>query len=89
MAAITGAGDAGGVFHSGRLKWASQPVVFHGNTGTNIRLSKNNTVATRDAAYAGFGIVFTNEAVSTGQMLKVTVVERETRWSSGMVGAQF
>ena len=80
------------VFSSG-LKWASQAVVFHGNTGENIRLSENNTVATR-VRESGHGVsVFTAEPVSTGQMLKVTVMERASelestdRHESGLVSS--
>ena len=72
MANVTGAV----AFRPERLKWVSQPVVFHRNTGENVGLSENNTVATR-ARSADYGVVFTSEPVSTGQMLKVTVMERD------------
>ena len=85
MSASRGAAD---VFRSRGLKWASRPVVFHKNTGRHVRLSENNTVATRVREGArGNGIVFTSEPVSTGQMLKVTVMERETGWSGGLVSS--
>ena len=69
------------VFISG-LKWASQAAVFHANTGENIRLSENNTVATR-VKESGHGVsVFTLEPVSPGQMLKITVMERDSELES-------
>ena len=77
------------VFRSEGLKWASRPVVFHQNTGENVRLSKDSTVATRVKSNV-YGIVFTSEPVSTGRMLKVTVTEREpgSRLISGIVSSQ-
>ena len=100
MAAITGNdGHAlqplkdAGMFHSSGLKWASRPVVFHRSTGKNVRLSENNTVATRvrgtGAVFTiGYGIVFTSEPVSIGQMLRVTLKERDTDWLNSMVSSQ-
>ena len=75
----------GDVFSSGGLKWSSRPVVFHRNTGKRIKLSENNTVATR-VTFWDNGIVFTSEPVSTGQMLKVTVMERES-WAGDLVSS--
>ncbi|XP_064384532.1 neuralized-like protein 4 [Halichondria panicea] len=52
------------------------PVTFHRNKGENVELTKRNTVATRTKS-SDYGIVFTSKPMVAGQMLKVTVTERE------------
>jgi len=64
--------------------WSSQPAVFHHNHGNNIRLSENNTVAERTAPFFG-GVVMTAEPVPIGKMFQVTVLEKENKWSGGLV----
>ncbi len=71
----------------GGVEWSSSPVTFHRNKGKDVELTESNTVATRTKSYCG--IVFTSEPMIVGQMLKVTVTEKEERWlvSGGMVRA--
>ncbi len=68
----------------GGVEWSSSPVTFHRNKGKHVELTESNTVATRTWGF--YGIVFTSEPMIVGQMLKVTVTERED-WSGGMVRA--
>ncbi len=70
----------------GGVQWSSSRVTFHRNKGRNVKLTESNTVATRvrDNNYA---LVFTNEPVVVGQMLKITVTERKEHWTGGMVRA--
>ena len=68
-------------FSSANVQWNSQPVVFHNTHGRNIELSQNNTVATRVNTW-DYGVVFTSESVSVGQMLKV-VISRKVKWTFG------
>ena len=78
---------------SRRLKWASQPVIFHHKTGVNIELSRDKTVATskKHPLYDGlrthynYGIVITSEPVPIGAMLKVTLLQTNTDWKGGLV----
>ncbi len=70
------------------VEWSSSPVTFHENKGKNVRLTEGNKVATRVNASntCGFGIVFTGEPLSVGQLLKVTVTKRvNTKWMGGLV----
>ena len=62
----------------GGVEWSSSPVTFHihRNKGRNVELTQRNTVATRTESYE-YAIVFTSEPMVAGQMLKVTVTERE------------
>ncbi len=71
----------------GGVEWSSSPVTFHRNKVWNVELTESNTVATRTKDY--YGIVFTSEPMIVGQMLKVTVTEREEDWGGGMVKAHF
>ncbi len=66
----------------GGVEWSSSPVTFHRNKGRSVELTESNTVATRTMSY-GYCIVFTSEPMIVGQMLKVTVTERED-WIDGM-----
>ncbi len=68
----------------GGVEWSSSPVTFHRNKGRNVELTKSNTVATRVRNY-NYAIVFTSKPVVAGQMLKVTVTERNKQWCGGMV----
>ena len=75
------------------VKWASRPVVFDRNTGENVSLSENNTVATRERG-VDYGVVFTCEPMSSGpwvamteQMLRVTVMGTDPRLTTGMVSS--
>ncbi len=68
----------------GGVEWSSSPVTFHRNKGKHVELTESNTVATRTKSYSG--IVFTSEPMIVGQMLKVTVTEREEHFL-GMVRA--
>ncbi|XP_064384539.1 probable serine/threonine-protein kinase DDB_G0271682 [Halichondria panicea] len=58
------------------VEWSSSPVTFHRNKGRNVKLTKSNTAATR-MRDKDYGIVFTSEPMVAGQMLKVTMTERE------------
>ena len=69
---------------SADVQWTSQPVVFHNNHGKHIELSQNNTVATRVRDHDS-SIVCTSEPVSIGQMFKVTVLEKRSGYSYGLV----
>ncbi len=60
----------------GGVEWSSSPVTFHRNKGKNVELTESNTVATRLRDH-NCAIVFTSEPVLVGQMLKVTVTEKE------------
>ena len=75
------------LFTSANVQWAGQPVVFHNKHGENIELSQNNTVATRVKDH-DCGVVCTCEPVSTGQMFKVTVLEKHKGYSYGLVSLQ-
>ncbi len=80
-------GDDGALFSRAGVEWSISPVTFHWNTGKNIKLTKSNTVASRAESYE-YGIVFTSEPMVAGQMLKVTVTERDEYWCvGGMVRA--
>ena len=68
------------------VEWSSSPVTFHRNKGRNVKLTKSNTVATR-VRDKDYGIVFTSEPMVAGQMLKVTMTEREECSLFGMVRA--
>ncbi len=68
----------------GGVEWSSSPVTFHRNKGRNVELTKSNTVSTRTESH-NYGIVFTSEPMVAGQMLKVTVTERNKQWMGGMV----
>ena len=68
----------------GGVEWSSSPVTFHRNKKENVELTESNTVATRSKY--GYCIVFTSEPMIVGQMLKVTMTEREGRYG-GMVRA--
>ena len=70
----------------GGVEWSSSPVTFHRNKGRNVELTKRNTVATRTKSH-NYGIVLTSKPVVVGQMLKVTVTEKEGGWAGGMVRA--
>ncbi len=70
----------------GGVEWSSFPVTFHRNKGDYVKLTKSNTVATRTESYVYYGIVFTSEPMIVGQMLKVTVTQREGLYG-GMVRA--
>lgn len=69
-------------FNRAGLQWTSQPVTLHSNHGKNIELLQNNTVALRTKSWY-YGIVCTSEPVSVGKMFKVTLMERNERWSFG------
>ncbi len=69
----------------GGVEWSSSPVTFHRNKGKHVELTKSNTVATK--TYGFYGIVFTSEPMIVGQMLKVTLTQREEYWAGGMVRA--
>ena len=69
-------------FINASVQWTSQPVAFHHKHGKNIQLSQNNTVALRMRSWY-YGIVCTNEPVSIGNMFKVTLMERNEKWSFG------
>ncbi len=75
----------------GGVEWSSSPVTFHRNKGENVELTESNTVATRTKSWSksfNNGIVFTSEPMIVGQMLKVTMTQREEEsWLSGMVRA--
>ena len=75
------------LFTSADVQWTSQPVVFHKKHGENIELSQNNTVATRVRDW-NYGAVCSSELVSIGQMFNVTVLEKDTQWSGGLVSLQ-
>ncbi len=68
----------------GGVEWSSSPVTFHRNKGKSVELTESNTVATRTLSASG--IVFTSEPMIVGQMLKVTMTQREEGWG-GMVRA--
>ncbi len=70
----------------GGVEWSSSPVTFHRNKKESVELTESNTVATRTKSY-NYGIVFTSEPMVGGQLLKVTMTEREERWGGGMVRA--
>ena len=82
---MTRSGD--GVLFGGGVEWSSSPVTFHRNTGKYVELTKSDTVATR-VRDKDYGIVFTREPMVVGQMLKVTMTEREGGWDVGMVRAR-
>ncbi len=69
----------------GGVEWSSSPVTFHRNKGEYVELTESNTVATRTKSF-GCDIVFTSKSIVVGQMLKVTVTEREDSLG-GMVRA--
>ena len=86
MATITSAPtNADGVLF-GRVQWSSSPVTFHRNTGKNVELTENNRVATR-VRNRDYALVFTNEPMVVGQMLKVTMTQRGEDRYGGMVRA--
>ena len=62
---------------SGDVQWSNSPVTFHMDKGESVELTESNTVATR-IKDKDYGIVFTSEPMSVGQMLKVTVTQRAT-----------
>ncbi len=72
----------------GGVEWSSSPVTFHRNKGKDVKLTESNTVATRTTGNC-YGIVFTSETkhMIAGQMLRVTMTERDARWRGGMVRA--
>ena len=76
------------LFSSAGVQWTSQPVVFHNKRGKHIELSQNNTVATRVRSI-DYGIVFTSEPVSIGQMFKVTLLEKDSQYVAGLVSVQY
>ena len=70
-----------------RVEWSSSPVTFHRNKGENVRLTESSTVASRTESF-NCALVFTNEPVIAGQMLKVTMTQKEKlAWVGGMVRA--
>ena len=59
---------------------------FHSRCGDYIRLSENNTVATRVASYNN-GIVFTAQPVQLDSMFQVKILEYEEKWIESIVSA--
>ncbi len=76
-------GAGAGALFAG-VEWSSSPVTFHRNKGKHARLTKSSTVATRVSG-KDYAVVFTSEPMLVGQMLKVTMSEKEEGWSGGMV----
>ncbi len=71
------------------VEWSSPLVSFHKNKGSHVRLTEGNKVATRVDSYCFGTIVFTAEPLSVGQLFKVTLAKRVSKWSGGLVSVWY
>ena len=72
------------------INWSSQPAALHHRHGSNIRLSKNNTVAERvnpQFPLGAFqnGVVMTAKSVPVGAVFQATVLEKVDQWEGSLV----
>ena len=58
------------------------------NHGELIELSENNSVAERAGHWDGGGIVFTEQPIALDMLYKVELLERESKWSGGLVSVE-